>query len=145
MKTYFSDILSRIAEPPSWYDENGTPRWGDFEPDLVAGFYANEAVLMRILCQGCRRPFDVAMSRHRLDCHKCGGEWVPEAPLEEHVRGGTLHYRDPPNIQCCASGLSMNSIPVKVLQFWKKGSDTNYLWVRVPELETDIPCDWMED
>ena len=26
----YDDIKSRVAEEPSWYDENGTPRYGDY-------------------------------------------------------------------------------------------------------------------
>ena len=33
MKESYEDITSRIPESPSWYDQNGTPRYGEFSPE----------------------------------------------------------------------------------------------------------------
>lgn len=62
MFRYFSDILERVPEPPSWWDENGVPRHGPIRPELVADFYASEAALLLISCQCCRQEFFVACS-----------------------------------------------------------------------------------
>lgn len=130
MKHHFADILDRIPEPPKWFDENGTPRYNDFHPDEVPNIYANECCLFRIECQMCTREFDVALSWYRLGT---------ERSLTERVEDNTLHYGDPPNIQCCASGLSSNSVPRYVIQFWRR---VKFDWARVSELERKIDCGW---
>jgi hypothetical protein len=33
MLQHYEDILSRIAEPPRWFDEQGVPRYCEFAPE----------------------------------------------------------------------------------------------------------------
>ena len=61
MLQHYEDILSRIAEPPRWFDEQGVPRYWDFAPLRVANIYARECALLAIECQNCGRPFIVAL------------------------------------------------------------------------------------
>jgi len=105
----YHDIVSRIAEPPSWWQEGGVPRWGDFGPRESTSIYAREAVLMEVACQGCDTTFRVAMCE---DGHGGGQR------LSEQIVAGTLHYGDPPNTGCCAAGASMNSVPRRILEYW---------------------------
>lgn len=138
MREAYYDIRDRIPEPPKWFDCHGTPRYDDFHPELSPSVYADEVVLFEIECQQCRKPFQVELhaSRHDRVFH-------PEAKsLEERVREQRLHYGDPPrhgsrkeDDDGCAAGDTMNCIDRKVLQFWRRGSNTGYAWVRVPELE----------
>jgi hypothetical protein len=47
------DITERIAETPKCSDENGVPRYGEFEPRRAANIYAVEVVLLDIACSMC--------------------------------------------------------------------------------------------
>ncbi|MEM9638254.1 MAG: hypothetical protein AAGA94_11455 [Pseudomonadota bacterium] len=122
MHHHYGDILSRIAEPPLWFDENAVPRFDPFTVDRVANIYANEVALVRITCQGCKSSFDVAFSGVKVsrplpaDAKRDG----PSPMIRDHIRARTLHYGDPPNIRCCAGGPSMNSVPRQVMEYWIK-------------------------
>jgi DNA-directed RNA polymerase subunit N (RpoN/RPB10) len=59
MLQHYEDILSRISEPPRWFDEQGVPRYCEFAPDRIAN--ARECALLAIECQSCGRPFIVAL------------------------------------------------------------------------------------
>lgn len=134
MHHHYGDITNRIAEPPKWWDEHGVPRYNDFAPREVSDIYAHSIVFMEIACQNCDTRFHVAMSQNQL--HQLIHEFPP---LLDDI--DALHYGDPPNYGCCPAGPTMNSVPVRVIEAWKK----EFLdWERVPELERDIKCDWME-
>ena len=126
MNRCYSDILSRIPEEPKWFDENAVPRYCEFEPKQCSNIYADERVLFLICCQACQHEFKVCLSRYHLD----------EGPeIKDLIQSGDLHYGDPPNIECCAIGLSMSSDSVKVLEYWKK---ENWDWVRDTSLEVEL-------
>lgn len=130
MHNYYHDILSRIPTPPKWYDEHAVPRYENFHPEERANIYAHEVCLFRIECQACGRPFDVVRS------------WTKhEGPpsLSDDIRAGSLVYGDPPNIDCCPAGPSMSSDSKRVLQFWLHDYAAETSWVRVPELEIEVP------
>lgn len=112
MNRYYGDILDLTRERPKWWDENGVPRFVPFAPTLL-DIYANEAVLLEIKCQGCRVTYMVAMSLHTFDREE------DDLSLAEHIQGGSLTYGDPPNNRCCPVGPTMNSIPVRVHQYWE--------------------------
>jgi hypothetical protein len=40
MLQHYEDILSRIAEPPRWFDEQGVPRYCEFAPHRIANIHA---------------------------------------------------------------------------------------------------------
>lgn len=126
MKRYYEDILSRIAEPPTWFDRNGTPRYGEFRPSLVPNIYASEVVLFLIQCQACHREFRVAIEKARTDI-----------PKEDTLAGRIphLYYGDPPNTDCCSVGPTMSSDSIQVLEYWVK---ENLKWVRKSEYEVDL-------
>lgn len=134
MKHHYEDIRDRIPDPPKWFDENGTPRWCDFSPQATSDIYASEACLIAIECQGCGTPFQVCLSYYKHS---------DRLPLSADVKN--IHYGDPPNVDCCASGPTMNSIPRKVLEFWRNDQDTGYNWKRFPELEIELEGPWDED
>lgn len=140
MKGSYDDILSRIMEPPGWFDEHGVPRWSKFAPGEQSNIYASQVVLMLIECQACAMMFRVCLSWHRLDAVFHGRAY--ESNLAADVRGKTIHYGDPPNTGCCAAGPTMNSLPRRVLEFWQFGDEdgTGGLreWHRRPELEVEI-------
>ena len=130
MNPTYEDITSRISESPSWFDQNGTPRYGAFSPKAVPNIYADEVVLYSIKCQCCGHEFNVANCRNK---HEDGIE------LSTRVKEDSLHYGDPPNIGCCDAGPSMNSEPIRVLEFWKRDK---WDWVRCPELEIELKPFW---
>lgn len=127
MHRHYIDILSRITEPPTWFDELAVPRFGAFAPAALADIYADECALMEIRCQACGQSFQVAMS---TGSH----EYAFGKPrLSADVSG--LHYGDPPNMQCCAPGPTMSSEPIRVLEFWTRDA---FDWIRQPLLEGPI-------
>lgn len=128
MNLHYRDILSSVAAPPKWFDENAVPRFCDFAPDECADIYANECALVRIECQACEREFDVAISRDRASAGAFG-------VLADQIRSGFLGYGDPPNVECCPAGPTMSSETRRILQYWRRD---RFDWVRVPELEIEV-------
>jgi hypothetical protein len=128
MKESYEDIANRIAEPPKWYDTNGTPRYDDFHPKYCPNIYADVVVLLWIECQSCRQKFDVEVH----------GDVFHPIPLEKEPIQ-TLHYGDPPFHGCV--GDTMNCDDLCVLQVWSRHNAPPLLWdwARHPELEGPIP------
>jgi len=149
MKPAYDDIRSRIPEPPTWFDENGAPRYCTFSPDKSSSIYATEVVLLEIGCQGCGERFDVEIFWDNMDFLRKDKQGKPSTCLKEWLRknrGGIcpLHYGDPPR-HGCATGDTMNCIDIRVKEFWKQQGITK--WVRVPELEVELedPDDYAKD
>nr|WP_157872495.1 hypothetical protein [Bradyrhizobium sp. ORS 278] len=150
----YEDILSRMPEEPVWFDEHAVPRYCDFHPSRVANIYANEAALVEVTCQSCSRLFHVAFA----GCSRVlsAEEW-PSGSIGQAIREKKLDYGDPPNVWCCPAGPSMNSLPRRVIQYWRQGNpaftvsdghrrvvtDTRayFTWTRHPEFEVDIDPD----
>lgn len=134
MNHHYEDIRSRISEPPTWFDENAVPRYGEFEPNGGADIYADEVALVAIECQNCGEPFTVAISRKRSDLRRImgGEEYVS---IADDIRSGRLHYGDPPNTDCCPAGPTMNCEDLRVLQYWKR---EGFDWTRDPSLEIGL-------
>lgn len=154
MHNDYSDITSRIEEVPSWYDDNGVPRYGEFHPEALPDIYINEAILYKIACQNCGTQFLVAEGVSRFgdiigrmyeyetdnDPEKGNfGEWasnrIPQYPLAEAIKNSGIHYGDPPNSGCCPSGPTMNCDDLRILQYWRRDKTTNYEWKRFHEFE----------
>jgi hypothetical protein len=151
MHARYDDILSRIPEEPQWWDEHAVPRFCLFEPRLCADIHCSEAVLAEIACQNCGKLYRVALSR---------GEWVAEQKgrrLCDDIVSSTLHYGDPPQ-GCCNTGASENSIPRRVVEYWRRHHPENldasanprrvidskayHEWRRDPSFEIEIAPDW---
>lgn len=135
MHHHYSDILSRIPEPPHWWDEHAVPRWGPFAPDATANIYADEVALVEIACQNCGTRFRVAFTDSRggrMTRQIQRGGQVPELTLADVIRSGQLHYGDPPNAGCCPAGPTMNCDDLRVLEYWRR---PNWDWERDPSLE----------
>jgi hypothetical protein len=166
MHPYYGDILSRIDAEPIWFDEHAVPRFCEFSPEQSASIYVDECALAEISCQACKRPFRVAFSAMNVKAERemSKEEWQAFLsdsarahenirPVADAIRNGKLHYGDPPNVQCCDAGPSMNSIPLRVVEYWsrldrkyvKDGrvTDLRFLnWERDPSLEIGITADW---
>lgn len=121
----YSDIRSRISEPPLWWDESAVPRYAEFAPERLSNIYAREAALVLIACQACGTRFQVALSMAMRE---------PQA-LAMAIRDGSLHYGDPPNIGCCPAGPTMNCDDIMVLQYWHR---PDFDWIRDSSLEISI-------
>ncbi len=122
MNNEYFDIRGRIAEPPKWWDEVVVPRYCDFAPLRAANIYAREAALMLIECQWCRQQFKVCIS---------GGR----GSIAAAIKDCSLHYGDPPNIECCVAGPTVNCVDVRVLEF-RRRADMD--WERDASLEVDL-------
>jgi len=122
MKQHYADIIDKLG-PPLWWDDNGTPRYKEFHPNLIPNIYAREVVYFEIQCQACRACFKVT---------ECGSV-LSDKQLLEAVKDHRIHYGDPPNTGCCVAGPTMNSEPLRVLQFWQRYQISEG-WVEVEEL-----------
>lgn len=134
MNHHYNDIRSRIPEPPTWFDENAVPRYEPFAPVATADIYAKEAVLLEIACQNCGHRFHVCMA------HDGALDQVlrKRPPLREQITAGSIHYGDPPNVECCPAGPTMNCEDLRVLEYWHLPNVTEE-WVRDPALEVVLP------
>jgi hypothetical protein len=140
--TEYEDIRNRIPEPPRWFDENAVPRYCDFHPSKMANIYAHEGALLRIECQGCGRPFLVAISELNAQHWMRARRGLPRITVAELIQNHEIHYGDPPNVECCRVGPTMNSIPKQVLEYWKR---ERLEWQRDPSLELKIVAQWHQD
>lgn len=120
----------------SWWDENGTPRFAAHDPKLCPDIYADEVALLEVACQGCDRRFAVQVSMGMRGRMTAGGAAMS---LESIIRSGVIHYGDPPNVDCCPAGPTMNVWDIRVIEFWTRMLEGGYVWSRVPELEINLP------
>lgn len=123
MRDTYSDIIGRICEHPTWYDENGCPRYGEFSPNNCPDIYANTVVLLRIRCQDCSEPFLVELSYGVFSS-------IDRYPPKK------LHYGDPPAHGCV--GDTMNCEDEAVVEVWHRDIRMDGEFHRVPELEGKI-------
>jgi hypothetical protein len=109
MFRHYEDILSRIAEPPRWFDEQGVPRYCEFAPDRIANIYAHECALLDIECQNCGRVFVVALDERTANHNviRRPGYDPPWRTLADIIRSHEIEYRDPPNVECCPVGAAL--------------------------------------
>lgn len=107
MYRYYGDIISRIAEPPLWWEKGGIPRYDEFKPGKSTGIYTNEVALAEIACQFTGIRFIVAFEK-------------PEnRAIAAAIRDFSLFYGDPPNIPEVAGDTS--SLTLRILQYWHCG------------------------
>jgi hypothetical protein len=131
MHTSYLDIIDELGTP-TWWDEHAVPRYCEFTTDRIADVYATECALVEIACQSCGHKYQVAMSSGRMTSHS----------LSMRINQRWLHYGDPPNY-CCLIGATENSIPLRVLEFWR--DDPLLRWTRDREYERVIVPGWAED
>lgn len=126
----YRDILERVPEPPTWFDDHGVPRFCEFAPDQLGNIHAREAALAEVSCQFCGRLFRVTLS-----------DAFARAPysLGDDIRLARVRYGDPPNVGCCDVGASMGSIMHEVLEYWSRDIEISHEWRRDPMLEGLVP------
>lgn len=151
----YADIIDRLGEP-QWWDDNGCPRYCDFHPDHC-GVYDDHIALLEVACQECARSFRVAVAWDRtsamMGAAMRGEKEVPRPSLPQPgatdrspwEAAGSFNFGDPPchgddgRGNDCAAGATMSAVPVRVLEFWRRGADTGHAWVRVPACEGALP------
>jgi hypothetical protein len=128
----FSDITSRIAEPPTWFDTQGTPRYGEFRPEAL-GIYDDFAVLVEIECQSCGQSFCIGCGGTTIDTRAVAyGGQIVKRTLEELA--AHFAFGDPPRhdaayghgAERCA-GETMSCNEIGVVQAWRR---VDHEWVR---------------
>jgi hypothetical protein len=129
MHNHYEDIIKRIDEAPIWFDEFGVPRYDLFSPRRLGNIYAMEAALAEVSCQGCGRLFRVALTE--VFARK-------GLALSDEIRLRRVHYGDPPNIDCCAAGPTMNSVMREVLEYWYRDYEVASDWQRDPIFEGPV-------
>lgn len=139
MHRSYNDILSRIPEPPLWWQEGGIPRYDVFDPRWSTSVYASEVVLAEIACQHTGLRFFVTLE---------GGA---KRLIANAIRDHSLRYGDPPNIPG-VSAFSTSDM-LRVVEYWSRSHqeyvvdrrivDQEYFeWQRDPSLEVTFPNDW---
>jgi len=132
----YRDITTRIAEPPTFFDDNGVPRYEPFTPELL-GVYDDFALLAKIACQSCGRQFLVGCGWPRFNVFQ---DPIIERTLANLVRG--FDYGDPPrhstpdNNRC--AGETMSSDLVRIVEAWER---TGLNWSRRVDWTRRVDCE----
>lgn len=134
----YQDVISRIVEPPTWWDSSGYPRW-DEPKDGATNIYVDEGIVVRIGCQGCDKTFLVVYEESHY-----------EPLLREDHRGlitmakdgDPPHYGDPPRHGCV--GDTMNSYAISTVRTWKRGPVDKGLHYEYETVDWDGSPDWMK-
>ena len=126
MHCNYEDILSRVSIPPLWFDEHAVPRYCLPEPHVSSNIYADKVGFFEIACQGCDHRFLVEMTE------TCGSALLHGSRGEPRH----WHYGDPPNINCCGAGPTMNSVPIRIVVFYER---KDFKWeVTIRDLALDV-------
>lgn len=134
MHQFFLDITDRIAEPPKWWGK-GVPRYCDFHPRHAR--YGRTVLLVRVACQRCGRRFDTAIGTDAV----VGGKLIDTAtgrPIEDAYDDPPCHLGD--GGHDCAGNVALAEW-IAVLEAWEEAN--GFDWNRRPDLEGEIPPDWV--
>lgn len=130
MHQCYDDILNAIPGDPLWWQAGGVPRYAPFSPEVIPDIYADETALVEIACQSCDTRFHVCFTSSKM--HRImkalqikgdpqdAGELSDRLTLANAITEQTIHYGDPPNIGCCPAGPTMNSVPIRVIEYWSR-------------------------
>ena len=139
MHRSYHDILSRIPEPPRWWQEGGIPRYDVFDPQTSTGIGTSEVALAEIACQMTGIRFFVTLE---------GGR---NREIAKAIREGYLSYGDPPNTPDVAGHTTSEML--RVVEYWCSDHDEYVVngkivdwgkyseWRRDQSLEITFP-DW---
>ena len=123
----YDDILKRIPEDPLWWSD-GVPRYEPFRPAMTS-VYAKEALLVEAKCQHCGRLFTMGLHSR--------GDYCRELQETDDILVG-----DPPNHDCGGPGNHMQTVPLRILEFWALFvTRESREWQRVTSLERDLAAD----
>jgi hypothetical protein len=143
MNRRYFDIIDRISLAPVWWQKGGVPRYEIFQVGQSTGLGVAEAALVEVMTQGCESTFLVLIESASRD-----------GLIAESISNGSIDYGDPPNVDCCRFGCaSMGTVPIKVMEYWRKGgssggaefvqnglvtSNLYSKWIRDPSLEIEL-------
>jgi len=139
MKASYLDIKSKIKEEPLWYDENGTPRYEKFSPELSPNIYAEKVVLLEIACQDCKQRFLVEMNWSPMNMILDRHSESFSSNMRQYFKSrresnySPIHYGDPPIHGCV--GDTMNCYDLRIVEFHKKD---NLEFRRMKEYEIEL-------
>lgn len=142
LRSYY-DIISKLGSP-KWFDNNGVPRYEDFVPWLC-GVYVDYIAYINLRCQGCNNSFMVTVERRKFRLYPEIAQ--TNLPNKETGDLGDFHYGDPPrhntdgtfhpaNWDLHCVGVTMNSYPARIVEFWLKNQDHD--WERDPTKEFEF-------
>jgi len=140
MHPAYRDIRTRAGEP-AWWCHRGIPRYCDFSPHECtdSGQYV---AFLRIACQRCWREMLVASAVYfygvEPPCDHLLGGYLPRRGdgRDPWKALGVFCYGEPPYHDCPA-GEPMNTVPLEVLQFWKRNTGDD--WERDSAHEFALP------
>lgn len=144
----YRDIRDAALRTPDWHDGNGVPRYAPFTPDML-GVYAKFALLVEIECQSCSNPMLVGQGWHAYDIRLAPEERVEIVHHTLPTLTGDYTYGDPPWHEdhfgrACGAGLTMSSIPIRVIEAWSRQPGKE--WVRDSGVENiSLWPDWAND
>jgi len=137
MRQPYRDVCDRIAEKPQWFDALGYPRYCAFAPSEVSNLYASEVALVEIACQNCDRRFLVAFTWSPFCRTPSLSARIKRRSHWGEPREHTMHYGDPPNVNCCSPGPVMNCVNLRIIEFWEQKGAID--WRRRIDLEVLLP------
>ncbi len=173
MHCAFEDIIKKCGKP-DWYDQDGVPRYGAFDPDNVSNIYADHAALLEIQCQQCRQMFIVSVHCKSYDVEYKQLLWVTayeskygKKPDESHrsrfyIDSEGLHRIQLPK-EGDAGWFIYGDPPIHGIYDWHKncmaGDTMNSIpnkmvefwmkedlkWVRRPEYEVYVRPKWADE
>ena len=128
MHHHYDDIIKAVGVAPTWWQEEGVPRFCEFTPDVSSNIYADEVALVEIACQSCDTRFNVAFNTSaasRVQQALIGNSNIENVDfdalrLSSLIASGDLFYGDPPNTGCCAAGPTMTSETIRVIEYWHR-------------------------
>lgn len=127
----FTDITSRIAEPPIWYSEGGVPRYEPFSPRHL-GVYDHYGVLYEIECQACGKHIQVGRGLPHYGFVRHDDVLKAEFYSLQDLLSGS-GFGDPPQHGCV--GDTMTSIDTRIVEAWSRETGP---WIRHHDAELDF-------
>lgn len=118
----YTDILRRVPVAPQWWDHNGVPRFDAYRPEDSPNPYAEESVLLEVVCPVCGAKFQGEVN---------SGPFRGRRVLSALAVEGELGYPSPPRHDC--QGDAQAGLTVRVVEFWRRGD--LMAWERVRGLE----------
>lgn len=137
MYPIYRDIRSKLGAP-IWHDENGVPRYDEFNPKLL-GIYDDYAAYFLVECQSCRKHFPCAIGKSKYVFESNEMKTIENMNqfIDEYIMWGDAPWHD--DDQQCA-GTTMGSSVVKLLSVWER-KDVDWEELEVTQSMTDLVAD----
>jgi len=121
MQPDYSDITSRISEPPSFYTGDGVPRYGSFMPKSVGDEnYDRLLLLVELRCAACKATFKVARCPDAYITQPASREELVEFRCNVSVEPGDVPiHKDPSRRHGECPGSWDYPESLRVVEVWK--------------------------